>query len=258
MSAEVKILIEGFTNADFVAESGEEKTQPTVTLIKDGELTIVVDPGILESQQDLVSALAKENLKLGDINIVAITHSHLDHYRNVGMFADAKTLDYWGLWSKNTVEDWHDQFSPNIQIIRTPGHDYTSITFFVNTNKGVVAVCGDVFWRENYALKFIEDRFASDAKKLDQSRKLVIKMADWIIPGHGPIFKSPKNIIESVSQAVNLKNGKTVLCKKCHSPLKSSDICLCRPWFCFKCCECDIDCDFCNCGHKSKYHKFFK
>lgn len=89
MSAQVKVLIEGYTNADSKAESGgEEKTCPTVSLVRDGDLIMVVDPGILESQQILVDALQKQGLGVDDVNMVCITHSHIDHYRNIGMFPE--------------------------------------------------------------------------------------------------------------------------------------------------------------------------
>jgi len=162
MPAEVKILIEGYTNADFVAESGEEKTQPTITLVRDGDLVMVVDPGILESQQILIDALARENLTVQDVDVVCITHSHFDHYRNIGMFPNAKTLEYYGLWHKDTIDEWDEDFTPNIQVIHTPGHDYTGLTLFVTTNDGVIAICGDVFWKENYPKDPHDDVFASN------------------------------------------------------------------------------------------------
>ena len=247
MSAEVKILIEGETNANEVGETGEEKTRPTITLIRDDGFVIVVDPGILKSQQTLVDALEKENLTVNDVNIVCITHSHIDHYRNVGMFPNAKVLEYFGLWKKESVEDWHQNFSENIQILRTPGHDYTCITLFVKTSDGIVAVCGDVFWKENYPA---EDRFASDSKKLEESRKTVLKMADWIIPGHGPMYKAKKNQEKSVNVVKN-KDLKNVLkCKKCKKVMGKKEACLCRPTICYRCCECDLDCELCYCSHK--------
>ncbi|MEK7166876.1 MAG: MBL fold metallo-hydrolase [Patescibacteria group bacterium] len=102
--AEVKILIEGYTTAD-TAEAGEEKTCPTITLIKDKDIVMVVDPGVLEDQKIIVNKLGGEGLTIDDINVVCITHSHIDHYRNIGMFPKAKILEYWGLWDKNTVKD---------------------------------------------------------------------------------------------------------------------------------------------------------
>jgi len=179
-------LIEGYTNAD-TAPSGEEKSCPTMTLIRDKNLVIIVDPGILDSQQILIDKLKEEGLSVNDIDIVFITHSHLDHYRNIGMFPEAKTLEYFGLWSGGSVEDWNSQFTDDIRIIKTPGHNYDSLTLLVKTDKGVVAICGDVFWKEGFPEN---DAYATDNKELEVSRSKVLEMSDWVIPGHGKMFKA--------------------------------------------------------------------
>ncbi len=185
--AEVKIIIEGYTNADSSANGGEEKSCPTMTLVRDKDIVMIVDPGVLESQKILVDALAKEGLTIAQINFVCITHSHIDHYRNIGMFPEAKTLEYWGIWDRNVAYEWKEQFTDDIRVIKTPGHNYDAITLLVKTDKGIVAICGDVFWKENYPK---EDPYASDPAKLQESRKKVLEMADWVIPGHGRMFKS--------------------------------------------------------------------
>lgn len=187
--AEVKILIKGYTTADS-KEFGEEKTCPTITLVRDDDVVIVVDPGVLEDQKILVEKLKKENLTIKDVNAVCITHSHIDHYRNIGMFPTAKTLEYWGLWDKNTVEDWKEQFTKDIKIIKTPGHNYDCISLLVKTRKGIVAIVGDLFWKENFPK---DDPYASDEKELKESRKKILKIANYIIPGHGKMFKVEKN-----------------------------------------------------------------
>ncbi|KPJ55137.1 hypothetical protein AMJ47_01310 [Parcubacteria bacterium DG_72] len=186
--AEVKILIQGFTNAD-TQDAEEEKTCPTITLIKDKDLNIIVDPGVLESQQVLVDKLKEQGLSVDDIDIVCITHSHIDHYRNIGMFPKAKTLEYFGLWQGQTVDDWQEQFTDDIRIIRTPGHNYDSISLLVKIEKGIVAIVGDVFWKEGLP---IEDEYSTDPAALKQSRKKILESADYIIPGHGPMYKVEK------------------------------------------------------------------
>lgn len=186
--AKVKVLIEGYTTAN-TAESGEEKTCPTISLVKDKDIVMIVDPGVLEDQKMLIDKLGTEGLSIDNVNIVCITHSHIDHYRNIGMFPGAKTLEYWGLWDKNTVENWKEQFTENIRIVKTPGHSYDSITLFIKTDKGIIAVCGDVFWKENFPE---DDTYASDKEKLQESRKRILEMADWVIPGHGKMFKVNK------------------------------------------------------------------
>jgi len=183
--AEVKILVKGYTGSD----SGDEKTCATISLIRDENIMMVVDPGVLESQQVLIDALKKEGLGINDVNYIGLTHSHLDHYRNIGMFPGAKTLEFYGIWDKNTVFDWKEDFTENIKIIKTPGHSRTGISFLVNTNIGKVAVVGDVFWKENYPET---DPYANDMKELKKSRKLVLKLADFIVPGHADIFRVKK------------------------------------------------------------------
>lgn len=252
MPAEVKILVEGFTNADSVLETGDERTQPTITLVRDGDLVMVVDPGILESQQVLIDALEKENLTVEDVGVVCVTHSHIDHYRNIGMFPDAKVLEYFGLWDKAGVENWSKNFTENIQIFRTPGHDYTGITLFVTTSEGIVAICGDIFWKENYPQTPKDDDYASSPKKLEESRGMILKTADWIIPGHGGMFKNSRNSApvkkESSPKAAKIQNFG--VCKKCQKVLKTKrDSCRCRPYLCHHCCECELDCDLCGCSH---------
>lgn len=189
--AEVKVLIEGYTTADS-KKFGEEKTCPTITLVKDGDIVMIVDPGILEDQKILVEKLREEGLAIKDANIVCITHSHIDHYRNIGMFPKAKTLEYFGLWDKNIVEDWKEQFTKDIKIIKTPGHNYDCISLLVKTKKGDVAIVGDLFWKENFPEPG-DDPYASDREKLKENRKEILKIADYIIPGHGKMFKVEKN-----------------------------------------------------------------
>ncbi len=176
----VKILVQGYVS------EGEENSCSTITLIQDKGINMVVDPGTLKDRQILIDALKKEGLEISDINYVCITHSHMDHYRNIGMFPNAKALDYFGVWDKDTCDDWDPNFTENIEIIKTPGHDRTGITLLVKTEKGIIAVVGDVFWKKGLPK---DDPYASDIEKLEQSRKIVKEKANFIIPGHGDIYE---------------------------------------------------------------------
>jgi glyoxylase-like metal-dependent hydrolase (beta-lactamase superfamily II) len=268
--AKVKILIEGYTNVDSV-KSGKEVICPTITLVRDEKIIMVVDPGVLISQQTLVNRLSEEGISISDVNFICVTHSHLDHYRNIGMFPEAKVLDYFGVWSGNVIEKWNEQFTKNIKILKTPGHSDTCITLLVKTNEGTIAICGDVFWREDSPKN---DTYANSPVKLMYSRKLVLNSADFIITGHGAMYKVEKiksiftnkyalkpvyNLIGRIKEKIKLKikekiNGnKLGYCKKCKKLfLKNEDRCECQNFFCFRCCECEAVCELCNCKHKIK------
>ncbi|EKD57080.1 MAG: metallo-beta-lactamase [uncultured bacterium] len=197
---QVKILVQGYLDN----ESGG-RTCPNVVLIEDGKNKIVVDPGTTKNQKVILDALKKEGLTLKDITYVALTHSHIDHFANIGMFGDKKIIEFFGLWDGGKCLNW-PKFT-NIKIIKTPGHAYTGLTFLViiepsSTSeelgffhlggvkkKTIIAICGDVWWKENYSKK---DPYASDLIELEKSRKKVLKSADWIIPGHGTIFQVKK------------------------------------------------------------------
>lgn len=247
--AKVKVLVQGYTTADAKELIGHEKTCPTISLVIDKNMVMVVDPGSLDNQGILSQALAKEGYTVHDVNMVCITHSHAHHFANVGMFPKAKLLEYFGLWTGGVREDWQENFTDDIQILKTPGHDYSGITLFVKTPEGTVAICGDVFWKEN-SPEF--DMYASDQKALANSRQLVAQMSDWIIPGHAGMYKTKK-----VSQPA-IPEQRTVVgvpapkvsgsCKKCHRIFrKITDKCACQEWLCYHCCECEADCKVCNC-----------
>jgi glyoxylase-like metal-dependent hydrolase (beta-lactamase superfamily II) len=185
--AEIKILIEGFTNADRRAAGQEEMTACTSVLVRDGKYIIVSDPGVLESQEIMIDALAKENLTVKDITHVFLTHSHIDHYRNIGMFPQAKTIEFFGIWDGGKRDDRTESFTENIQILETPGHSSDALTMLVKTKDGIYAVAGDLWWSK----KGPEiDPFAFNMKELAKQRKRVLELADYIAPGHGCVFGS--------------------------------------------------------------------
>jgi glyoxylase-like metal-dependent hydrolase (beta-lactamase superfamily II) len=182
----VKVLLKGY-----LTEDNNNRTSATITLIQSKNINIVVDPGILKNKQLLIDALEKENLCINDINWVFITHSHMDHYANLGMFPNAKYLDYWSIWENDTFRDWNPNFTDDIEIIKTPGHCYDGISFLVKTRKGLVAIVGDVFWKKDWP---IDDPYATDKFKLAESRKLIKGRADFIIPGHDDIYQVENKI----------------------------------------------------------------
>jgi glyoxylase-like metal-dependent hydrolase (beta-lactamase superfamily II) len=82
------------------------------------------------------------------------------------------------------------QLTPNVQLIKTPGHTPEDITVMVrNTDKyGTIAVCGDVFVAEDdMRFPLMWKPMASNEKMQEASRKRLICDADYIVPGHGKV-----------------------------------------------------------------------
>lgn len=180
--AQIKILYEGYLSNDT-----EGHTAPTIVLVQDENLNIIVDPGVLLDQQILVDKLKDEGLTPDDIDLVFITHSHLDHYRNIGMFSCAKSIASNCLWSTDTEKLLPKNISKNIKLLKTPGHSNDSLSMLVQTENGLVAICGDVFWKEDFP-QLKNDPYATNRNELVKSRAHVLKLADYIIPGHGPMY----------------------------------------------------------------------
>lgn len=167
---------------------------PTITLIKDEGKNILVDTGNPCDKEKILRALKKYNLKPKDIDIVIITHFHPDHTGCNYLFDKSCFLTY-------GVAFWDDVFdrsktmqkiSKNVEMIPTPGHSEDSITILVNKGKEIFAIVGDLFWSEkDVKIKLLEED-CSDKKLFYKNREKILKIADWIIPGHGKMFKTKK------------------------------------------------------------------
>ncbi|MBU4000152.1 MBL fold metallo-hydrolase [Patescibacteria group bacterium] len=192
--SEIKILIEGY--AKQIANGWLASS--TVTLIKASNKNIIVDPGC--NGEKLIAALIKENLKVGDIDFVLLTHNHLDHTLLAGIFPNARVLTTEEMY-KNDNQILHNNKIPetDLEIIQTTGHAGEHCSLVVPTEKGVYVVAGDVFWYVDGEAEIADAEKIDDAHpaevdmtKLIESRKKILEIADWIIPGHGKMFKVKK------------------------------------------------------------------
>ena len=131
-------------------------TFPNTVLLR-GERTIVVDPGLPLQNEPVVRALAARGLGPGDVDLVVLTHAHLDH---AGACADLMVpvavhefearAPHWllvgGLLEMLPLEllrgDEGD-LAPGVVWARTPGHCEGHISLCVQTAEGPVVLCGD-------------------------------------------------------------------------------------------------------------------
>ena len=70
----------------------------TCTLVRDGDLVAVVDPGLAPSQASILDPLRALGLEPGDVNAVVLSHHHPDHTVNTALFPDAAVHDHWAVY----------------------------------------------------------------------------------------------------------------------------------------------------------------
>ena len=191
--AEIKVLIEGIhrKNKKFEVSS-------TVTLIK-SDKNIIVDTGSFLDEQKIIDGLVRENLQPKDIDIVFLTHLHIDHTRNTNIFKNAilyvKHSEAGTIWDINDitsigVELENLEIAKDVKIILTPGHFPYHASVIVKTRKGIVVIAGDAVQTEETLGKIPYPQW-NDEEYLENQKK-ILKIADYIIPGHGKMFKVKK------------------------------------------------------------------
>ena len=182
-SATVHVLAAGYARED----AAGEHVGSTVTLIRDGSATIIVDPGLVASRQGLLEALAGHGVSAEEVTDVVFSHHHPDHTVNAALFPAARIHDHWAiydgdLWISREADG--TELSPSIRLIATPGHTPEDITTLAATMDGVHA-CTHAWWGADGPA---QDPFAPDQAVLAASRARILAVATVIIPGHGPAF----------------------------------------------------------------------
>ena len=190
----VKVLIQGYAKE---IENGWLASS-TVTLVQADDKNIIVDPGC--NRKKLIEALLNNNLKPSDIDFVLLTHNHGDHALLAGIFENAKVLTPGEIYDNDNQAEQENKIpGTDLEIIQTPGHSPEHCSLVVPTEEGAYIVAGDVFWWTDDEEQKIDVEREDDAhlaevnmKKLIESRKKVLEIADFIIPGHGKMFKVEK------------------------------------------------------------------
>jgi glyoxylase-like metal-dependent hydrolase (beta-lactamase superfamily II) len=158
----------------------------SVTLIKDGKNVVLVDCGGRGFFDEIKKNLKKEGVLLGDVTHVVNTHSHLDHIWNSAFFKNADFINSGGILKKKFY--WKKlplKIGRNIEVIFTPGHSNDSCSVVFRKEKKVYCVVGDLFYSDANKLP----SFEKNVKEIMKNRKKILKIADFIIPGHGKIFE---------------------------------------------------------------------
>lgn len=184
--AEFHLLFCGYVNLP--AASARGRIASTVSFVRDGEVTVIIDPGIVPDPNRIHEALAALSMSPSGITDVIFSHHHPDHTLNAAMFPKARFHDHWAIyqgdeWQFRSAERY--AVSDSIRFIETPGHSPQDITTLVGTPEGVVAFT-HLWWSSSGPA---DDPVASDAVALHRNRERVLRVAALIVPGHGQPFR---------------------------------------------------------------------
>jgi glyoxylase-like metal-dependent hydrolase (beta-lactamase superfamily II) len=179
--AEVDVLFEGY-----IRNEGS-RVASTVSLIRDGRVTIVVDPGLVPGPDAILRPLAALGIDAEHVTDLVFSHHHPDHTINAALFPSARIHDHWAiyrgdLWESRAAEGF--QISPAVSLIETPGHTTQDITTLAEADAGVVAFT-HLWWTSEGPA---EDPYAVDPVLLHRNRARVLEVASLIVPGHGSPF----------------------------------------------------------------------
>ncbi|KAL6725032.1 hypothetical protein Aduo_019857 [Ancylostoma duodenale] len=143
--------------------------------------------------------LSSRSITPGEVQLVITTHGHPDHFGQGNFFPNAR--HFFGSYEyadDNFIRtELHVnesmRITTNVELWNTPGHTAQDITVMVSNVPccGTVAVVGDLFYDEADALNQTSEWFndAWDPIVGKRNRYKVICQADFIVPGHGKLFR---------------------------------------------------------------------
>jgi len=179
-TARLDVLVEGYARRPNVAG--------TVSLIRDLDRVIVVDPGMVADRELILGRLRDLGVRPEDVTDVVVSHHHLDHTVNVALFPVVPVHDFQSViegdtFTRRAAEGF--QLTPSIRLLATPGHTPQDVTTLVGTPDEVAALT-HLWWTEEGPA---DDPYCLDREQLREQRERVLDLATLVVCAHGPAFR---------------------------------------------------------------------
>jgi glyoxylase-like metal-dependent hydrolase (beta-lactamase superfamily II) len=188
---EVKVLKDGYA---IPAGTGMQRADGTITLVA-GRHKVLVDTGGPWDTEAILRGLQAEQLSPADIDHVVCTHGHSDHVGNIGLFPHATLIVSYDI-SSGDLYTSHPfargeryRIDDDVEVIATPGHTSQDVSVVVRTPAGIHVIAGDLFEsEEDLTDEDIWRASSEDPARQAESRERILRLADFIVPGHGSMF----------------------------------------------------------------------
>ena len=179
-TARLDVLVEGYARRPHVAG--------TVSLIRDLDRVIVVDPGMVADRELIPGRLRDLGVRPEDVTDVVVSHHHLDHTVNIALFPVVPVHDFQSVidgdvFTRRPAEGAH--LTPSVRLLATPGHTPQDVTTLVGTPDDLVALT-HLWWTADGPA---DDPYCEDPEELRRQRERVLEMATLVVPGHGAPFR---------------------------------------------------------------------
>ena len=132
------------------------------------------------------------------MHYVISTHGHSDHVGNNNLFLDAtahivgQSANKADEYDLTAFENGTYTINEYVKVVATPGHTLDSVSVEVQVSDGLYIIAGDLF--EKYEDLKDESIWleagSEDPEKQRHHRNQALSRADFIIPGHGPMFST--------------------------------------------------------------------
>jgi glyoxylase-like metal-dependent hydrolase (beta-lactamase superfamily II) len=165
-------------------------TASSITLVRDGDARIIVDPGMVASRARILDPLVELGVDPESVTHVFISHHHPDHTMNIALFPNAEVVDFWARYKDDRWMDMPGdgyRLSPRAQLWLTPGHTNEDASLIVEADDAVYAMT-HLWWHGDRTPEI--DPFAVDQGLIETHRARVLDAADIVIPGHGTPFRT--------------------------------------------------------------------
>ena len=177
-----------------MGEAGETGTNITdhtgsVTFIQNGITNILIDVGGRGRLPEIQSKLAERKVTLDNIDIIILTHFHLDHAFNVAAFPKARVIGWNHEWNEKSTFRFKDiegrEISDGISLLSTPGHTPEHLSVVAKGSNGKrIVIAGDAI-NNHYIEKKDVSAYAFDKVLYQKSADSLMEISDEFILGHG-------------------------------------------------------------------------